>query len=64
LRDSKAGEPAEQQGPFEETICREEDLFRSNGSPSKNKIYGRFSQFLVYDHVGQAGVSETGCNFG
>jgi len=54
LRDSKAGESAEQQGPFDETICGEEDLFRSNGSPSKNKIYGRFSQFLVYEQVGQS----------
>jgi hypothetical protein len=54
LRGSKAGESAEQQSPFDETICGEEDLFRSNGSPSKNKIYGRFSQFLVYEQVGQS----------
>jgi hypothetical protein len=54
LRDSKAGESAEQQSPFDETICGEEDLFRSNGSPSKNKIYGRFSQFLIYEQVGQS----------
>jgi hypothetical protein len=54
LRDSKAGESADQQGPLDETICGEEDLFRSNGSPSKNKIYGRFSQFLVYEQVGQS----------
>src|SRR5579885_2991339 len=53
LRDGKAGESAGQQSPFEETICGEEDLFRSNGSPSKNKIYGRFSQFLVYEQVDQ-----------
>jgi hypothetical protein len=53
LRDGKAGESAEQQSPFDETICGEEDLFRSNGSPSKNKIYGRFSQFLVYEQVDQ-----------
>jgi hypothetical protein len=31
----------------------EEDLFRSNGTASKNKIYGRFSQFLVYEQVEQ-----------
>jgi hypothetical protein len=53
LRDSKAGESAEQQSPLDETICGEEDLFRSNGSPSKTKIYGRSSQFLVYEQVGQ-----------
>src|SRR5579885_2803922 len=53
LRAGKAGESAGQQSPFEETICGEEDLFRSNGSPSKNKIYGRFSQFLVYEQVDQ-----------
>src|ERR1700739_5099464 len=53
LREGKAGESAEQQSPFDETICGEEDLFRSNGSPSKNKIYGRFSQFLVYEQVDQ-----------
>src|ERR1700739_2952288 len=52
LREGKAGESAEQQSPFDETICGEEDLFRSNGSPSKNKIYGRFSQFLVYEAGG------------
>src|SRR6266571_4569156 len=49
MRDGKAGESAEQQSPFDETICGEEDLFRSNGTASKNKIYGRFSQFLVYE---------------
>jgi hypothetical protein len=53
LRDGKTPESAEQQSPFDETICGEEDLFRSNGSPSKNKIYGRFSQFLVYEQVDQ-----------
>src|SRR5436190_12376844 len=51
LRDGKAGESADQQSPFDETVCGEDDLFRSNGSPSKNKIYGRFSQFLVYEQV-------------
>src|SRR5260370_27225682 len=53
LRDGKAGESAEQQSPFDETICGEEDLFRSNGTAWKNKIYGRFSQFLVYEQVDQ-----------
>jgi hypothetical protein len=53
LRDGKAGESAEPQSPFDETICGEEDLFRSNGAASKNKIYGRFSQFLVYEQVDQ-----------
>ena len=53
LRDGKAGESAEPQSPFDETICGEEDLFRSNGTASKNKIYGRFSQFLVYEQVDQ-----------
>jgi len=53
LRDSKAGESVEPQSPFDETICGEEDLFRSNGAASKNKIYGRFSQFLVYEQVDQ-----------
>src|SRR5260370_581479 len=53
LRDGKAGESADQQSPFDETICGEEDLFRSNGTASKNKIYGRFSQFLVYEQVDQ-----------
>jgi hypothetical protein len=53
LRDGKVGESAEPQSPFDETICGEEDLFRSNGAASKNKIYGRFSQFLVYEQVEQ-----------
>ncbi len=53
LRDGKAGEPAEQQSPFDETVCNEGDLFTSNGSSSKNKIYGRFSQFLVYEQFDQ-----------
>src|SRR3989440_640183 len=53
LRDGKTPEPAEQQSPFDDTICGEEDLFRSNGTASKNKIYGRFSQFLVYEQVDQ-----------
>jgi hypothetical protein len=53
LRDGKAGDSAEPQSPFDETICGEEDLFRSNGAASKNRIYGRFSQFLVYEQVDQ-----------
>src|SRR6266478_6583380 len=53
LHDGKAGESADQQSPFEETVCGEDDLFRSNGAASKNKIYGRFSQFLVYEQVDQ-----------
>ena len=53
LRDGKAGECVEPQSPFDDTICAGEDLFRSNGSPPKNKIYGRFSQLLVYEQVGQ-----------
>src|SRR5437588_1980848 len=53
LRDGKAGESAEQQSPFDETVCGEDDLFRSNGAASKNKIYGRFSRFLVYEQVDQ-----------
>jgi hypothetical protein len=53
LRDGKAGESAEPQSPFDETVCNEGDLFTSNGSSSKNKIYGRFSQFLVYEQFDQ-----------
>jgi len=53
LRDGKAGESAEQQSPFDETVCNEGDLFTSSGSSSKNKIYGRFSQFLVYEQFDQ-----------
>src|SRR2546425_797486 len=49
LHEGKTPEPAEQQSPFDETICGEEDLFGSNGLASKNKIYGRFSHFLVYE---------------
>jgi len=53
LREGKTPEPAEQQSPFDETVCSEGDLFTSNGSSSKNKIYGRFSQFLVYEQLDQ-----------
>jgi hypothetical protein len=51
LRDAKTSQTGEQESPFEETVCSEGDLFTSNGSSSKNKIYGRFSQFLVYEQV-------------
>src|SRR6059036_3293263 len=53
LRDGETPEPAEQPSPFDDTVCGEEDLLRSNGSPSKNKIYGRFAQFLIYEQVDQ-----------
>ena len=53
LREGKTPEPAEQQSPFDETVCSEGDLFTSNVSSSKNKIYGRFSQFLVYEQLDQ-----------
>jgi hypothetical protein len=53
LRDAKTPVTGEQESPFDETVCGEEDLFRSNGSSSKNKIYGRFSQFLVYEQFDQ-----------
>lgn len=53
LRDGNMPQQTEPQSPFDETICGEEDLFRSNNTASKNKIYGRFSQFLVYEQVDQ-----------
>src|SRR6266436_4377234 len=53
LHDAKTSQTGEQESPFDETVCGEEDLFRSNGAASKNKIYGRFSQFLVYEQVDQ-----------
>ncbi len=53
LRDANTSQQTEPQSPFDETICGEEDLLRSNGSSSKNKIYGRFAQFLVYEQVDQ-----------
>jgi hypothetical protein len=53
LRDSKTVQTAEPDSPFDETICTEGDLFSSNGASSKNKIYGRFAQFLVYEQVDQ-----------
>src|SRR5437879_10604021 len=53
LRAGETPEPAEQPSTLDDTVCGEEDVLRSNGSPSKNKIYGRFSQFLVYEQVDQ-----------
>ena len=54
LRDSTAGESQQQESesPFEGAICGEGDLFNANGA-SKNKIYGRFAQFLIYEQVEQ-----------
>src|SRR5437660_1361494 len=52
LRDAKTAQTGEE-SPFDETVCAEGDLFTSNGSSSKNKIYGRFSQFLVYEQLDQ-----------
>src|SRR2546421_2331483 len=49
LHDSKTAEAAEQENPFDQTICTEGDLFSSNGASAKNKIYGRFAQFLIYE---------------
>ncbi len=53
LHDAKTSQTGEQESPFDETVSSEADLFTSNGSSSKNKIYGRFSQFLVYEQVDQ-----------
>ena len=53
LRDAKTALAPEQESPFEETVCSEGDLFGPNGGSSKNKIYGRFAQFLVYEQVDQ-----------
>lgn len=52
LRDAKTAPATEPESAFDESICAEGDLFSSNGS-SKNKIYGRFAQFLVYEQVDQ-----------
>src|SRR5581483_7633194 len=51
LRDSKKPEVSEPESPFDDTISSEGDLFGSNGSGSKNKIYGRFAHFLIYEQV-------------
>lgn len=53
LRDAKTAQIVEQDAPVEDTICSEGDLFGSNATTSKNKIYGRFAQFLVYEQVDQ-----------
>jgi hypothetical protein len=53
LHDAKTSQTGELESPFDETVCSEGDLFSSNGPSSKNKIYGRFSQFLVYEQVDQ-----------
>jgi hypothetical protein len=53
LHDAKTPDAGEQEGPFDDTICSEGELFSSNGSGSKNKIYGRFAQFLIYEQVDQ-----------
>ncbi len=52
LRDGKTPQPAEPESTPDESICADGDLFSSNGN-SKNKIYGRFAQFLVYEQVDQ-----------
>src|SRR5512142_1057553 len=52
LRDAKAPQPAEPESAFDESVCTDGDLFSSNGN-TKNKIYGRFAQFLVYEQVDQ-----------
>ena len=48
LRDAKVGGSAEDE-ILDDGICSEGDLFSSNGASSKNKIYGRFTQFLFYE---------------
>src|ERR671924_652630 len=54
LRDSNTAESQtrEPESPFEGAICGEGDLFNPNGG-SKNKIYGRFARFLIYEQVDQ-----------
>src|SRR2546429_5966281 len=51
LRDAKSAQAAEPERPCDETICTEGDLINSNGASTKNKVYGRFAQFLVYEQV-------------
>ena len=51
LRDTKSAQPTEPESPFDDTICTEGDLFSSNVASTKNKVYGRFAQFLVYEQV-------------
>src|SRR5260370_5203866 len=43
LRDANTSQQTEPQSPFDETICGEEDLLRSNSSPSKNNLYRPFA---------------------
>ena len=52
LRDPNAPQAHEPESSFDEAICAEGDLFSPNGN-SKNKIYGRFAQFLIYEQVDQ-----------
>jgi hypothetical protein len=52
LRDAKVPQPAEPESAFDESVCTDGDLFSSNGN-TKNRIYGRFAQFLVYEQVDQ-----------
>src|SRR6266404_2381183 len=54
LRDSDAAESQarEPDSLFEGALCGEGDLFNANGA-SKNKIYGRFANFLIYEQVDQ-----------
>ncbi len=51
LRGPNPAEPTPE-SPFEAPICGEGELFNGNGA-SKNKIYGRFAQFLIYEQVDQ-----------
>src|SRR5215469_17778563 len=50
LRDSGSTESPtkEMESPFDGAVCAEGELFNANGA-SKNKIYGRFAQFLLYE---------------
>jgi hypothetical protein len=54
LRDSGGTEAPtkETESPFDGAVCAEGELFNANGA-SKNKIYGRFAQFLIYEQVDQ-----------
>jgi hypothetical protein len=53
LRDAKAQQSDEPESMFDETTCSESEMLNTNGSGSKNKIYGRFAQFLIYEQVEQ-----------
>lgn len=53
LHDPKKPDAGEQESLCDDTIYPEGELFSSNGSGSKNKIYGRFAQFLIYERVDQ-----------